>query len=124
VIALLMPALVVTTVAAADTRPPAPVFVTMQSTGRVRVQLAEGLTLPCDSGENRMLFDGTLGPNETAQSAIGGECVCVRHTTDAFPRSGWSAPQLVCRPRICRGKRCWPAPDPTIRLTLDGVSGR
>ena len=100
----------------------APVVVTMQSRGRVRVQVSEGVTMPCDSFDDRMIFDGMLGPNESYRSSIASRCVCVRHTTDSFPRIEWRTSQLACRPVYCpngHGHRCYPASDPTIRVSLD-----
>jgi hypothetical protein len=104
----------------ADDNPPAPIVMTVMSSKRVHVQLSEGRHQPCDSRDNRMLVDGWMGPTDVFRGTTREECVCVRHTTDAFPRSGFtSSGELVCRPRVCRGRRCFPAPDPTIRLNLD-----
>jgi hypothetical protein len=96
----------------------ADVVVTSTSNVDVRVQLAEGLTAPCDSGNNRMLFDGRLAAGATFRSAIGGDCVCIRSTSTSFPNSEWSTSGLKCRPRTCRGRVCRPAPDPTIYLAV------
>jgi hypothetical protein len=107
----------------ADGVAPAPVIISLSARGPVRVQVAEGVTTPCDSSNNRMLFDGAMAPGQNAWSTqIAGECVCVRWTSDAFPRSDWSTPGLACRPRVCRGRICRPAPDPAIRLHLDATS--
>ena len=118
-------ALVVTVggTAAAAPPKPAPVIVTMQSHGRVRVQVSEGTTMPCDSTDDRMLFDATLGPDESFQSSIAGRCICVRHTTDAFPQNGWTTSKLACSPNCPRGfgRRCT---DPTIRVLLDARDGK
>lgn len=98
---------------------PAPVVVTQRGPARVRVQVSEGLTRPCDSSEDKMLFDGWLAHGETFRGAIEGDCVCIRHTRDTFPNADWTTPGLACRPRTCVGKRCVPASDPTIRIDLD-----
>ena len=105
---------------AADARAldPAPVFVSFAGSGKVRVQVADGIVLPCDSGENRILFDGTMEPNSTVATAAASDCVCLRHTSVQFPRTDWSMSRKYCRPRICRGRICRPAPDPTIRVQL------
>ena len=95
-----------------------PVVVTMGGRARVRVQIADGRTRPCESGDNTMLFDGWLAPGETFQGASRSECICLRSTTAAFKHTGWSEPGLACRPRVCRGRVCRPAPDPTIRVVL------
>lgn len=96
----------------------APVVLTSASSVEVRVQLAEGLTAPCDSGNNRMLFDGRLAPGATFRASIGGDCVCIRSTSASFPNSKWTTSGLKCRPRTCRGRVCRPAPDPTIYLSV------
>jgi len=98
----------------------APVVVRVGGGGkaRIRVQLSEGRAMPCDSGENRPLLNGRLAPGETFRGEIAGDCVCVRHTTPAFPDTDWTESGLVCRPRICRGRICRPAPDPTIFLNF------
>ncbi len=96
----------------------APVVVTSASRVDLRVQISEGLTSPCDSGNDRMLFDGRLAAGTTFRTAIAGDCVCIRSTSPSFPNSDWSTPGLKCRPKICRGRVCRPAPDPTIYLSV------
>jgi hypothetical protein len=59
-----------------------------------------------------------LKPGDTLRTTVAGECICVRNTTAAFRETGWTTPGLLCSRRICRGRTCKPAPDPTIRLTL------
>jgi hypothetical protein len=101
--------------------PPAPFFITATNTrAPIRVQIAEGRTMPCDASSNRSLYDGWLAPGGALEGTIGGEsaCICVRNTTEAFPKNGWSGSRLACRP--CRGRPCRPPPDPTIRVVLDG----
>ena len=97
---------------------PTPVVVTMGGGDRLRVQVSEGLTMPCDSSNNRMLFDDRLGPGETFRASIAGECVCLRHTTSPFRNVDWTTSGLACRKRVCHGRVCRPAPDPTIRISL------
>jgi hypothetical protein len=94
------------------------VVVTSTSNVEVRVQVAEGVTAPCDSGSNRMLLDGRLPPGATFRAAIAGDCVCIRSTSSSFPNAEWSTSGLKCRPRTCRGRICRPAPDPTIYLSV------
>jgi hypothetical protein len=95
-----------------------PVVLTSASHVEVRVQLAEGLTAPCDSGNNRMLFDGRLAPGATFRASIASDCVCIRSTSSSFPNSEWTTSGLKCRPRTCRGRVCRPAADPTIYLAV------
>lgn len=109
-----------TTIAApVSADPPAPVEVTVRGAGRVRVQISEGITTPCDATTNRPLFDGWADGGETLRGTTSADCVCVRSTSARFPRAGWSLSGLACRPRICRHRVCRPAPDPTIRVVLD-----
>jgi len=95
-----------------------PVIVSVQSTKRIKVQVSEGSTMPCDSLDNRMLFNSTLGNGQAFQGATDAACVCVRHTTDAFPTAGWSESKMVCRPRACKGKVCKPASDQPIKIDI------
>lgn len=81
-------AVLVSSDAKADT--PCPVVVTMSGRASVRIQLAEGNTIPCDSSHNRMLFDGWITPGSALNTQINGACVCVCNTVDSFPRNGWS----------------------------------
>ena len=95
---------------------PAPVVITIRGDRAVRVLVSEGLTRPCESRENRPMFDRLMGPGEVARASIGSDCICIQHTSPSFPSSDWATPGLVCRPRVCRGRVCRPAPDPTIRV--------
>lgn len=97
---------------------PVPVVVIMNGEGRVRLEVAAGRSMPCDSSANTPLFGGWITGGQVFSATTEEECVCVRHTTKKFPSSGWSKPGLVCRKRICRGRICRPAPDPTIKVTL------
>jgi hypothetical protein len=95
-----------------------PVVLTSASSVEIRVQLADGLTAPCDSGNNRMLLDGKLAAGATFRASIAGDCVCIRSTSASFPNSDWTTSGLQCRPRTCRGRVCRPAADPTIYLSV------
>lgn len=97
---------------------PTPVVITMMGSGRVRLHVSAGGTVPCDSSANTPLFDGWIDGGQVYSATTTEECVCVRNTTKAFPNSGWSTPGLACRKRICRGRICRPAPDQTIRANL------
>lgn len=71
-----------------------PVLVTVTGQSAIGFRLALGRTAPCDSSENRMMFDGALPPGryrfETAS-----EVVCYQYTSASFPTSDWSAPQIT-----------------------------
>jgi hypothetical protein len=100
---------------------PVPIEVRLRARAPVHVRVSEGTTTPCDASPNRVLFDGWMSADDIFRTKIGTETICVEHTWDDFPRSGWSAPGLAHRPKICRGKRCVSAAEPTIRVTLDAT---
>jgi hypothetical protein len=80
--------------ARADAEAGRPVFVTVVGHGAIRFRLAIGRTAPCDSSDNRMLFDGWLTPGsyEWGTDAI---LVCYQHTSGALRESDWSTSQIV-----------------------------
>jgi len=102
----------------------APIVVTLQGKGPVRVVVAEGNVLPCISADNRRLWDGRFEPGGTLNLSTMQGCVCVQHTVAPSVDLDWGPPETYCRPQICtRGWRgapgiCRPAPDPTIRVDL------
>ena|SRR5215472_1680929 len=71
-----------------------PVVVAVTGPGAIRLRLAAGITAPCDSLENRMLFDGwvRMGRYEWPTASY---IVCYQHTTAALPESDWSVAQLA-----------------------------
>ena len=71
-----------------------PVYVTVTGQTAIRFRLALGSTAPCDSSENRMMFDGTLPPGKYTFET-GSEVVCYQYTSPAFPASEWSVPQVM-----------------------------
>jgi len=64
-IALALGIAAISTAAGADAGADRPVFVTVLGQGHSRLRLAVGITAPCNSTENRMLFDGPLAPEDT-----------------------------------------------------------
>ena len=71
-----------------------PVYVTVTGQTAIRFRLALGGTAPCDSSENRVMFDGTLPPGQyTFETAS--EVVCYQYTSAAFPASEWSVPRVM-----------------------------
>jgi hypothetical protein len=78
----------------ADAETDRPVFVTIVGQGVIRLRLAEGVTAPCDSSENRMLFDGRLGPGRYRWDT-GAMNVCFQHTSRALPDSDWSDSRII-----------------------------
>ena len=94
----------------------------MLGPGAVRIRIAQGTTLPCDSIDNKMLVQGRFSPGEVVRTKVPDNCVCLQQTYEPFPDVDWAAASLVCRPQICTGvgrmRRCVPAPDPTIRVGI------
>jgi hypothetical protein len=87
-----------------------PVFVTVTGQNAIGFRLALGVTAPCDSSENRMMFDGTLPPGQYMFETAS-ELVCYQYTSAAFPPSDWSSPRVVAT-RIRRGPLTLTIPDP------------
>jgi len=79
-------------VAAAETD--RPVFVTVVGQGAIRFRLAAGITAPCDSSENRMLFDGWLKPGRY-EWGTGVDVVCYQYTSGALRESNWSESRVI-----------------------------
>jgi hypothetical protein len=78
----------------ADAEADRPVFVTVVGHGAIRFRIAEGRTAPCDSAENRMLFDAWLAPG-SYEWATGAILVCYQHTSGALRESDWATSQIV-----------------------------
>lgn len=99
---------------------PTPIVITILGPSAVRLRIANGSTLPCDSGDDQMLVAGKFAPGDLVRTSTSEACVCVQQTYEPFPDVDWAEGSLVCRPQICtwagRSKRCVPAADPTIRI--------
>lgn len=123
-------ALVASFVLSESTLPPAnaaasmvtPVELTMVGPEAVSVRVARGTTLPCDSGDNRMLVQGKFNAGQVVRTSSSESCVCIQQTYQPFPDVDWAPGGVVCRPQLCTGagkaRRCVPAKDPTIRLRI------
>jgi hypothetical protein len=71
-----------------------PVYVTVTGQTAIRFRLALGATSPCDSSENRVMFDGSLPPGRYTFET-GRDVVCYQYTSAAFPASDWSVPRVM-----------------------------
>ncbi len=80
--------------ARADAEANRPVFVSVVGHGAIRFRLATGRTAPCDSADNRMLFDAWLAPG-TYEWDTSASLVCYENTSGALRESDWSTSQLV-----------------------------
>ncbi len=91
----------------------------------VRVQLSLDTSggSSCGESSERKIADAMVDPKKPLVAVTSAECVCVRHTYDNFPTLNWAPGSVACRPVLCdgRGHRvCRVAPDPTIRVTING----
>ena len=80
--------------ARADAQADRPVLVTVVGHGAIRFRLAAGPTAPCDSSENRMLFDGWLRTGKYVFDT-GADAVCFQYTSGALREMNWSESQVV-----------------------------
>ncbi len=99
-----------------------PIELTMAGPEAVSVRVARGTTLPCDSGDDRVLVRGKFNAGEVVRASTTDACVCIQQTYQPFPDVDWAPAGVVCRPQSCVGagkaKRCVPMKDPTIRLRI------
>ena len=80
--------------AAASDETDRPVFVDVVGHGAIRLRLAAGVTAPCDSAENRMLFDGWVSVGRHGW-ATGADFICYQYTSGDLRESNWSVPRLL-----------------------------
>lgn len=109
--------------------PAVAVVITSVGPKEMRVRAAgftNGFVFPCSSSLNTQLFEGPVEPGQQVPLRTADGCVCIEHTYDDFPESNWSVGQVACSRRfLCVGgrgaRRCWPNPDPAIRVTLSSA---
>ncbi len=78
-----------------------PVYVSVIGRGEIRVLLAAGGVVPCDSSSNTLLFDGKMAAGRFYVLSSPQTIVCERHTYGAFREAGWSPDH----------QWAWPTPD-------------
>ncbi len=84
----------------------------------VRVQVALGPVLPCDSKDNTLLLDAHVGPHETRTLGLGTVSqVCARATTAGSDIDWNSSRWLTGGYRCRRGRGC--VRDTSIVMQLD-----
>jgi hypothetical protein len=101
-----------------------PVEVMMLGPDPVKVRVASGVTMPCDSIDNRPLIVGRFNPGEAIRAvAVGNGCICFQQTYAPLSDSDWSIGTLICT--ACKYNpytRAWACPpsntDPTIRIKV------
>ena len=78
----------------ADAETDRPVVVTVVGRGAIRFRLASGATAPCDSRDNRVVFDGWLTPGRYS-IGTGADVICYQHTSGALRVVNWSGSRVV-----------------------------
>lgn len=100
-----------------------PVEVRLLGPDAVRVRVAAGVNLPCDSLDNRPLVNGRFKAGDIVRAtAFGDGCVCFQQTYAPLVDSDWSTPARICsacsfNPQT-RVWLCPPQRDPTIRISV------
>ncbi len=74
-----------------------PVYVTVAGSGSVRVLVAAGDVVPCDSSSNMRIFDGWAAAGRTFFLQSPWPCVCEQHTYGSFRETNFTPPQVVCQ---------------------------
>ncbi len=74
-----------------------PVYVTVVGTGSIRLRMAAGSTVPCDSSSNVGLYDGWVSAGRTWLVQSPWSCVCEQHTSGAFRETDFSPSQIYCQ---------------------------
>jgi hypothetical protein len=105
-----------TTAVPADAGADWPVSIVVVGHGAIRLRLAAGRTMPCDSSSNRMLFDGWVGVGRY-EWATGTDVVCFEHTSGALRESDWSGAHLA--PTVTRDWRWGPNRPNVIQISTD-----
>jgi hypothetical protein len=96
-----------------------PVLITGMGPKTIRIEVAAGKTLPCDSSRNIPLWSGKLEPGAALSFSSPYPDICFRQTFDNFPDVNWSTPHVYSAVMYCtRPGACVVAPDPTIRLSV------
>ncbi len=105
-----------------DPRFEVPVIVTSLGPDAVRVRVASGRTMPCDSSSNRMVIDARLDAGQAVRATSNRGCVCFQQTYAPLADSDWSTPQRVCSPCAYNpATRVWVCPpqrEPTIAIQV------
>jgi len=74
-----------------------PVYVSVVGSGSIRVRVAAGDIVPCDSSSNLPLFDGRMSAGTTTELQSPYGCICEQHTHGAFREVDWTPSQIWCQ---------------------------
>jgi len=100
-----------------------PVEVTMLGPDPVRVRVANGVNMPCDSIDDHALINGRFGAGQVIRTtALGDGCICFQQTYAPLSDSDWSLATHRCTAcsynPYTRVWLCPPNTDPTIRIQV------
>lgn len=71
-----------------------PINLAVVGQGAIRVRLSAGQTAPCDSSDDKPIFDGSLTPGRYVfQTAVPN--VCLQHTYGQLRDTRWSSPLIL-----------------------------
>ncbi len=106
-----------------------PVLLFAHGPKAILVEVASGVTMPCDASTNRLLYRGWLAPDTVLRTSSPSATICFRQTYDDFPEANWSTPRLVrplpqCSAARRRSGPCTEVADPTIRVEVHSVEPR
>jgi hypothetical protein len=74
--------------------PKTPVTVTVQGSGTIRLVVADGVSKPCEAGDNRILFSGYAKADAEINLSSQSGSVCVDHTYGAFRETQWAGASI------------------------------
>jgi hypothetical protein len=100
-----------------------PVVVALLGPDAVRVRVATGPNMPCDSIDNRTIIDGRFAAGQIVRAtAVGNGCVCFQQTYAPLSDSDWSTPAHLCTAcsynPYTRIWTCPPQREPTISIRV------
>jgi hypothetical protein len=106
-----------------------PVILVAHGPNAILVEVASGVTMPCDASTNRPLYRGALAPGGVLHLSSPSASICFRQTYDDFPEANWSTPRLLGPLPLCSATRrragaCTHVPDPTIRVEVHSAEPR
>jgi hypothetical protein len=80
--------------APADTPRATPVTVSVVGKGHIRLMVSDGMTRPCDSSDNHMLFNERVDAGAEIKLKAATGSVCVDHTYGSLRESQWAGASI------------------------------
>jgi hypothetical protein len=93
-VSCLLAAALVAVASPADPVRSTPVTVTVVGKGQIRIVVSDGTSKPCDSSDNRKLFDGHAKAGERLDLRSLSGSVCVDHTFGSLRESQWAGASI------------------------------